>query len=129
MSQRLLGFLLLLIASTAHAEIQTQVIEYPVGAARMTGYLAYDDAINGPRPGVLVVHEWWGHNAYARKRAEMLAQLGYTAFAVDMYGDGKVADRSAYRQTLFCSSPISPKNWRPRKRLACKRGTSCARVS
>jgi len=92
MSQRLLGFLLLLTASLAHAEIQTQVIEYPVGAARMTGYLAYDDAFSGPRPGVLVVHEWWGHNAYARKRAEMLAQLGYTAFAVDMYGDGKVAD-------------------------------------
>ncbi|MBI5462369.1 MAG: dienelactone hydrolase family protein [Gammaproteobacteria bacterium] len=92
MSQRLAGLLFLLIASVAHAEIKTQVIEYQVGAARMTGYLAYDDAIQGSRPGVLVVHEWWGHNAYARKRAEMLAQLGYTAFALDMYGDGKVAD-------------------------------------
>ena len=92
MSHRLVGLFLILIASAAHAEIKTQVIEYPVGAARMTGYLAYDDAISGPRPGVLVVHEWWGHNAYARKRAEMLAQLGYTAFALDMYGDGKVAD-------------------------------------
>jgi dienelactone hydrolase len=41
---------------------------------------------------VLVVHEWWGHDAYARKRARMLAELGYTALAVDMYGDGKTAD-------------------------------------
>jgi len=80
------------VAATAQAELKTQVIEYPVGDARMTGYLAYDDAISGPRPGVLVVHEWWGHNAYARKRAEMLAGLGYTALALDMYGDGKVAD-------------------------------------
>ncbi|MCA1804860.1 MAG: dienelactone hydrolase family protein [Xanthomonadaceae bacterium] len=45
-----------------------------------------------PRLMLLVVHEWWGHNDYARKRAEMLAELGYTALALDMYGDGKVAD-------------------------------------
>jgi dienelactone hydrolase len=53
--------------------------------------LAYDDSISGKRPGVLVVHEWWGHNEYARKRARMLAELGYTALAVDMYGEGKQA--------------------------------------
>jgi dienelactone hydrolase len=57
----------------------------------MKGYLAYDDKIKDKRPGVLVVHEWWGHNEYARKRARMLAELGYTALAVDMYGDGKQA--------------------------------------
>ncbi len=92
MSKLLLGLLLAVVSCAGHAEIQTRVIEYQVGAARMTGYLAYDDASSGPRPGVLVIHEWWGHNAYARKRAEMLAQLGYAAFALDMYGDGKVAD-------------------------------------
>jgi len=58
----------------------------------MTGYLAYDNSVTGKRPGVLVVHEWWGHNDYARKRAGMLAELGYTALAVDMYGDGKQAE-------------------------------------
>ena len=58
----------------------------------MEGYLAYDAAREGKRPGVLVVHEWWGHNDYARRRADMLAELGYTALAVDMYGDGKTAD-------------------------------------
>jgi dienelactone hydrolase len=53
------------------------------------GYLAYDRNLEGERPGVLVVHEWWGHNEYTRRRARMLAELGYTAFALDMYGDGK----------------------------------------
>jgi dienelactone hydrolase len=57
----------------------------------MKGYLAYDRNASGERPGVLVVHEWWGHNEYARKRARMLAEMGYTALAVDMYGEGKQA--------------------------------------
>lgn len=83
---------LLLCATAAQAELRTEVLAYKVGDVDMTGYLAYDDAIEGKRPGVLVVHEWWGHNAYARKRAEMLAGEGYTALALDMYGDGKVAD-------------------------------------
>lgn len=55
----------------------------------MVGYLAYDESMEGERPGVLVVHEWWGHNEYVRRRARMLAELGYTAFALDMYGGGK----------------------------------------
>jgi dienelactone hydrolase len=58
----------------------------------LKGYLAGSDAAGGLHPGVLVVHEWWGHNAYARKRAEMLAGLGYVALAVDMYGSGQQAD-------------------------------------
>ena len=50
------------------------------------------DQTKGKRPGVLVVHEWWGHNEYVRGRARMLVELGYTALAVDMYGDGTLAD-------------------------------------
>lgn len=73
-------------------KLTTEEVSYTVGGTTMKGYLAYDPAVEGPRPGVLVVHEWWGHNDYARKRAEMLAGLGYTALAVDMYGDGKTAD-------------------------------------
>lgn len=65
---------------------------YEVNGQSFTGYLAYDDAVTEKRPGVLVVHEWWGLNDYPRKRAEMLAELGYTGFALDMYGSGKVAD-------------------------------------
>ncbi|MFN2308589.1 MAG: dienelactone hydrolase family protein [Gammaproteobacteria bacterium] len=101
--------LLLCLASTAQAEIQTETVEYRVGETRMTGYLAYDDAVTGPRPGVLVVHEWWGHNAYARRRAEMLAGLGYTAFALDMYGTGKLADHpdnaQAFMQAIVADLP------------------------
>ena len=71
--------------------IVTQEIPYEVNGAIFKGYLAYDLNIE-TAPGVLVVHEWWGHNDYARNRAEQLAELGYAAFALDMYGDGKVAD-------------------------------------
>ena len=84
------------ILATAIAPLQAAVVgkevSYQTGDTVMKGYLAYDDALTGKRPGILVVHEWWGHNSYARKRAEMLAGLGYTAMAVDMYGGGKTAD-------------------------------------
>jgi len=78
-------------APAAAGSIATEEVSYAAGGAKMKGYLAYDKSKAGPRPGVLVVHEWWGHNDYARKRAEMLAGMGYTALAVDMYGDGKQA--------------------------------------
>ena len=74
------------------AELVTQDIVYESQGVPLQGYLAYDASNKSKRPAVLVVHEWWGHNAYARKRAEMLAQLGYVAFALDMYGNGKVTD-------------------------------------
>lgn len=80
------------IVSAAEAKIIGKDIRYLVDGQEMTGYLAYDDSIEGVRPGVLVVHEWWGHNPYARKRADMLATLGYAALALDMYGSGKLAD-------------------------------------
>jgi len=84
-----LAFLLAIgLAGAAHAAIKTQEIEYDHGGTKLLGYLAYDDAVQGKRPGVIVVHEWMGHNEYARKRAEQLAGLGYTAFALDMYGKG-----------------------------------------
>ncbi|MEZ5540647.1 MAG: dienelactone hydrolase family protein [Pseudomonadota bacterium] len=73
------------------ASVVGQEVTYQDGETTMKGYLAWDDAIAGKRPGVLVVHEWWGLNDYARRRAEMLAALGYTALAVDMYGDGRTA--------------------------------------
>jgi dienelactone hydrolase len=83
--------LLLLFAAVVRAELHTEAIEYKQGDAVLQGYLAYDDAATGKRPGVLVVHEWYGHNPYARKRAEQLAKLGYVAFALDMYGKGVLA--------------------------------------
>lgn len=83
-------FLLLIITPLQAAVIGKEVC-YQAGDTSMKGYYAYDDAITGKRPGILVVHEWWGLNDYARKRADMLAALGYAALAVDMYGDGKTA--------------------------------------
>lgn len=74
------------------AEVRTEVIEYEVHGESFTGYLAYDDRIEGKRPGVLVVHEWWGHNEFARTQAEKLAEEGYAAFALDMFGSGKQAE-------------------------------------
>lgn len=84
--------LITLTSVQAVAEMQTETIEYKVGNQVFTGYLAWDDENEGKRPGVLVVHEWWGHNDFAREQAEKLAAAGYTAFALDMYGSGKVAD-------------------------------------
>lgn len=79
-------------ANSSGDSISTKDVEYtsPDGVT-LKGYIAYDPAIEGKRPGVLVVHEWWGHNEYARRRARLLARMGYTALAVDMYGDGKEA--------------------------------------
>jgi dienelactone hydrolase len=80
-----------LFATAAAAKVQTKEIQYKQGETSLQGFLAWDDAAKGKRPGVLVVHEWWGHNEHARTQAKRLAQAGYVGFALDMYGDGKVA--------------------------------------
>jgi len=93
MSRAIPSLLLLLLVSLAtQAGVVGREVSYQTGDTTLKGYLAYDDAIQGMRPGILVVHEWWGQNAYARQRAELLAKLGYTALAVDMYGEGKTAE-------------------------------------
>jgi dienelactone hydrolase len=78
----------LTFAAAAGAAVHTEVVTYKHGDTVLEGYLAYDDSQAGKRPGVLVVHEWLGLNDHAKKRAEMLAELGYVAFACDMYGKG-----------------------------------------
>ena len=75
-------------ALTAAAQIHTELIEYKHGDAVLEGYLAYDTGIKGKRPGVLIVHQWKGLTDYEKKRAEMLAKLGYIVFALDIYGKG-----------------------------------------
>jgi dienelactone hydrolase len=97
------------------AALKSEEIDYRVGDTAFTGYLVYDDAVKGKRPGVLVVHEWWGLNDYARKRADRLAQLGYTAFALDMYGSGKVADHpddaKSFMQAVTADMPEAEKRF------------------
>lgn len=77
---------------SAHAEVVTRDVRYTIDGEEFTGYLAYDDAVSGKRPGIAVFPEWWGLSDYERGRARMLAELGYVAFAADMYGTGKLTD-------------------------------------
>lgn len=91
----IMTFLTLFLADSsvqAEPDIEGTTVEYSAKGVSMKGYLAYDRGIKGKRPGVLVVHEWWGLNDYAQKRTRMLAELGYAAMAIDMYGDGKQAE-------------------------------------
>jgi dienelactone hydrolase len=82
----------LISAEAATVKIVTKEVEYSAGDLKMKGFLAYPELKkNMTIPSVLVVHEWWGHNEYARTRARMLAKLGYAALAVDMFGEGKQA--------------------------------------
>jgi dienelactone hydrolase len=74
--------------STAGAEVRTKVVEYKQGDTTLEGFLAWDDAVKGARPGVLVVHEWTGLGKYVKSRAEQLAKMGYVAFCADIYGKG-----------------------------------------
>jgi len=83
---------LLLTVLTVSAEIHTETVIYKEGATTLEGWLAYDKNKTGPRPGVLIAHQWKGLTAYEKKRAEMLAQMGYTVFALDIYGQGVRAD-------------------------------------
>lgn len=80
--------MLALGASAASAEVRTKVVEYSQGSTPLEGFLAWDDGVKGPRPGVLVVHEWTGLGKYVKSRAEQLAKLGYVAFCADIYGKG-----------------------------------------
>ena len=76
---------------TAKPSIKEESVEYTADSVTLKGFVAYDENKKGKRPAVLVVHEWWGLNDYTRNRAKQLAELGYIAMAVDMYGDGKTA--------------------------------------
>ncbi len=72
--------------------LKTEEVLYKQGETVLRGHLAYDDAVEGKRPGILVVHEWWGLNDYAKSRADALAREGYIALALDMYGEGRNTD-------------------------------------
>ncbi len=82
---------LMLAAAVSQAAVVGKEVSYSADGTTLKGFLAYDSSVKGKRPGILVVHEWWGLNNYARKRARMLAEQGYTALALDMYGNGKQA--------------------------------------
>ena len=100
--------LLLVGASAAFAAVKTQEIEYTVDGTALQGFMAWDDAKTGKRPGILVVHEWWGHNQHARNAAEKLAKAGYVAFALDMFGKGKVTTHPSEAQAFVAEATKDP---------------------
>ncbi len=109
------------LVSTANAGVHTETVNYSSGGVELTGFLAYDDSIKDKRPGILVVHEWWGHNKHAQNRARKLAELGYTAFALDMYGTGKLADHpekaGEFMNAAFSNWEASQAKFREAKKL------------
>jgi dienelactone hydrolase len=88
----LIGLMVFSLAGSVHAAVKGEELIYKANGVELKGYLAYDDAVVGKRPGVLVVHDWWGTGEFLQDRARALAKLGYTALAVDMYGEGKEAN-------------------------------------
>ena len=99
--KQILSILLVLsLAVSANAKVAAQPVEYNHNGTVLEGYLAYDDAVKGKQPGVLVIHEWWGLNDYVRNRVEKLAKLGYVAFALEMYGKG-----------IWTKEPQKAKEW------------------
>jgi dienelactone hydrolase len=99
---------------SSQAAVKSRVITYKHGDLECRGFLAWDDAVSGKRPGVLVVHEWWGLNDYARQRAQQLAELGYVAFAADMYGDGKTAAHPQEASQMASQVRANVQDWRAR---------------
>jgi dienelactone hydrolase len=100
-------------AAPAAAEIRTREITYKQGDTTLQGYVAWDNAVADRRPGVLIVHEWWGHNDHVRQQAVRLAEAGYIGFALDMYGKGKVAthpkDAEAFMNEVLKASLAGPR--------------------
>lgn len=98
-----------------------QEVSYTANGDTMKGFVVYSPAFEGKRPAILVVPEWWGNNDYSRMRARMLAQLGYIAMAVDMYGDGKIATTPQEAQQLAGVLYKDPKLAKARIEAAVKK--------
>lgn len=112
----------------AGAEILEQVIRYELDGVALTGFLAMP-AAGVELPGVIVVHEWWGHNDYVRNRAIMLAKLGYAAFALDMYGDGKVTTHPKEANAFMMETRAKAGLAQARFQKALEEFTTVARVN
>ena len=81
-------------------KLKEETAAYNIDTLNMENYVVYDENVDGTRPGVLVIHEWWGLNDYAKRRARMLAEMGYIAMAVDMYGNDRMGNDPAAAQNL-----------------------------
>ena len=117
--RRLLCVILLFAAQALplQAALKTETVEYRDGQIPLRGYMVWDDAVQGKRPGVILVHEWWGLNDYARQRADMLAELGYIAFAIDMYGEDRVTEHGKQASEWKRQITANVEQWQKRALL------------
>ena len=122
-----LAIALLLVSSWIHAAIREEAVDYKAGDTPLKGYIVWDDANSAKRPGILVVHEWWGLNGYARLRAHKLAEMGYTAMALDMYGEGKTTEHpneaSAFMQAALDDANAARQRFEAARTLLAKHPT------
>lgn len=91
------------------AKLKEEMVSYKVDSSTMNNFIVYDESIEGKRPAVFVIHEWWGLNDYVKMRARELAKMGYIAMAVDMYGNGKMGDdpqQAGALATPFYQNPM-----------------------
>ena len=108
----------LLLSAAADAVMHQENVTYRDGATELNGILYWDDAFGGKRPGILVAHEWWGLNDYAKLRAEMFAELGYVAFAADLYGDGRMTRHADEAKGWMQQIASNVESWQRRAGLA-----------
>lgn len=104
----------LAMISGVSAEIRSESVTYYDGGEELTGHIYWDDSISGKRPGVMVVHEWWGLNEYVKWRAGQLAEMGYIAFAADMYGSEKSTTHPSQAQEWMTATTSNLDDWRRR---------------
>src|SRR6476646_7236510 len=88
----ILAAALIALTLPAYAAIKEEPVTYKDGDTTMKGFIVYDDAKKGKRPGIVLVHEWWGITKHMHNEARRFAQHGYSVFIADMYGDARTAD-------------------------------------
>jgi dienelactone hydrolase len=112
------GFLYFLaitfLPGTASAAVVEEAVIYSHGGVDYTGYMYHDDSLSGKRPGILVVHEWWGLNEHSKSKAMELAKLGYVAFAMDMYGVNKVTSHPKQAKEWMTQTTGNVAEWQAR---------------
>lgn len=95
------------------SKLKEQMVSYTLDSSTMNNFVVYDENLEGKRPVVMVIHEWWGLNDYVKMRARELASLGYIAMAVDMYGDGKTGNDPTEAQALATPFYMKPEKAKP----------------
>ena len=118
MQKLIITTLLSLFVSYSQAAIKVETVSYHDGQTKLQGFIYWDDAIQTQRPGILVIHEWWGLNEYSKNRAKMLAELGYVAFAIDMYGKDKATQHPEQAKEWMGIATANIDQWRSRANLA-----------